>query len=203
MYDIDITDENYVDLILNELERPPSLLDYIKNYVEINREVIDFEWGCLMFLFIKAEDEKNVFDIEKYYDLLRKYPADWFTEVSIAELQFNYYGNLFKALEKFRTALKLKPGDAHCHYNLGLVCHLLGLFDKSAEHYEKAALNYEKTNFPHDLKARSLYNIAVYEINIKGNHEKAGELLKEALREMPDYPEAKIALRKVRGGRIF
>jgi tetratricopeptide (TPR) repeat protein len=202
-YNTDITDENYVDLILEELKRPPSILDYIKNYVKTNNEVVDLEWGCLMFLFIRADQEKHVSNIEKYYELLRKYPANWFTEVSIAELQLTYYGDLFKALEKFHTGLKLKPGDAHCHYTLGLIYHLLGVPNKSVEHYENAALHYENSNFPHDLKARSLYNIAVYEINIKEDYEKGEKLLKEALKEMPDYPEAKTALRQIWGRGIF
>ena len=51
-YNVSLTEENYKDIILEELESPPSLLDYFRDYMEKN-EANTLEWGCLMFLFIK------------------------------------------------------------------------------------------------------------------------------------------------------
>jgi len=196
-YDTLITKENYKDIILEELESPPSLLDYFKEYMARNKDVITLEWGCLLFLFIKAEQQKDVSEIKRYYKLLKKYPANWLTEVTMAELEFRYYGNLFKARDGFYKALQLKPNDAHCHYSLGFVYYLLGVFDKSFEHYKNAVIYHKGANMPGEIKARSLYNLAVYKINVKRDYKEAKKLLRDALREMPDYPQAKDVLRQI------
>ncbi|MDI6885261.1 MAG: hypothetical protein QMD22_02730 [archaeon] len=197
-YGTSLTEENYRDIILEELKSPPSLLDYFKDFMENNKTKLTLEWGCLMFLFIKADEEKYVPDIEKYYKLLERYPHNWFIEIAMAELQLRYYGNLFKAKDGFLKGLELKPDDAHCHYNLGYVYHLLGVFDKSFEHYEKAAINYQTANRPKEIKARSLHNLAVIKINVEHDYEGGERLLKEALAVMPKYPEAKRALKQIR-----
>jgi len=196
-YDTLLTEENYKDMILEELESPPSLLDYFKEYMTRNKDIITLEWGCLFFLFIKAEQQKDVSDIKRYYKLLEKYPVNWLTEVTMAELELRYYGNLFKARDGFRKALQLKPNDAYCHYSLGFIYYLLGVFDKSTEHYENAVIHHKSANRPGEVKARSLYNLAVHKINIKHDYKEAKKLLRRALREMPDYPQAKDALRQI------
>jgi len=192
-----LTKENYKDMILEELESPPSLLDYFKEYMRRNKDVITLEWGCLFFLFIKADQQKIVSEIERYYKLLKKYPANWLAEVIIAELELRYYGNLFKARDGFHKALQLKPNDAHCHYYLGFIYYLLGVFDKSFEHYKNAVIYHKGANMPGEIKARSLYNLAVHKINVEHDYKEAKKLLKDALKEMPDYPQAKDALRQI------
>jgi len=116
----------------------------------------------------------------------------------MAELQLRYYGNIFKARDGFLKGLELKPDDAHCHYNLGFVYHLLGVFDKSFGHYEKAVINYQNANKPEEIKARSLYNLAVFKINVEQDYEEGERFFKEALAVMPRYPEAKRALKQMR-----
>lgn len=198
-YEIVLTEENHKDIILEEIESPPSLLDHFKDYMEKNKAVLTLEWGCLMFLFIKADEEKYAPDIEKYYKLLAIYPHNSFVEIAMADLQLRYHGNLFKAKDGFLKCLELKPHDAYCHYNLGYVYHLLGVFDKSFEHYEKAVINYQTANRPKEIKARSLHNLAIIKINVEHDYEGGERLLKEALAVMPEYPEAKRALRQIRG----
>jgi len=196
-YDVVLTEQNYKDMILEELKSPPSLLDYFKDYMAGNEDIITLEWGCLFFLFMKANQEKDVSRIERYYKLLKKYPLNWFTEVRVAKLELRYYGNLFKAKDRFYRALKLKPNDAYCHYNLGLVYYLLGVFEKSVEHYKNAVIHHKNAYNPGELKARSLFDLAVYKINREHNYKGAKKLLKDALREMPDYPQAKDVLRQI------
>ena len=195
-FDVVLTEKNYKDVILEEVESPPALLDYLRDYMEKNEPTL--EWGCLMFLFIKADEEKYVPDMEMYQKLLVRYPPNWFIEVGMAELQLRYYGNIFKARDGFFKGLELRPDNAHCHYNLGFIYHLLGVFNKSFEHYEKAVINHQTANKPEELKARSLYNLAVIKISVERDYEEAERHLKEALAAMPRYPEAKRALKQLR-----
>jgi len=194
-FDVVLTEENYKDLILEEVGSPPALLDYLRDYMEKNEPTL--EWGCLMFLFIRADEEKYVPDIERYYKLLERYPPNCFIEVGMAELQLRYYGDIFKARNGFFKGLELRPDDAYCHYNLGFIHHLLGVFDKSCAHYEKAIINHQIANKPKELKARALYNLAVIKINRERDYEEAEMLLKESLAAMPQYPEAKRALKQI------
>lgn len=85
-YDVVLTEENYKDIIQEELESPPSLLDYFNDYMEKNKATLTLEWGCLMFLFIKADREKYAPDIEKYYKLLERYPP-----TRLSKLQWQIY----------------------------------------------------------------------------------------------------------------
>jgi Tfp pilus assembly protein PilF len=43
-----------------------------------------------------------------------------------------------KALEEFKTALKLDPSDIHAHNSLGHVYDGLGVMDKATEEYREA-----------------------------------------------------------------
>ncbi len=196
-YDIILTEQNYQDIILEELDSPPALLNYFKDYMEKNKEIITLEWGCLMFLFIRVNGEQFVPDIEKYYNRLKQYPPNYFTELMTGELELRYYGNVFKAKDKFLLALELKPNDAHSNYNLGFVYSLLGVFDKSKQYYEDVIINCQTSPTPKEIKARSLYNIAVYKINIDENYKEAKRLLQEALNEMPNYPQARNVLSQI------
>ncbi len=91
----------------------------------------------------------------------------------------------------------MRPDNAHCYYNLGYVYHLLGVFNKSFEYYEKAVINHQTANKPKELKARSLYNLAVIEMNVEHDYEEAKRYFKGALAAMPQYPEAKRALKQI------
>ena len=195
-YNIPLNEGNYQTRILEALESPPPLLDYFREYMKGDQ--ITLEWGCLILLFIKANAERDVSDMERYYRFLKNYPANYLTEFTMADLELKYYGNLFKARDKLFKALELKPNDANCYYSLGLIYNLLGTFCKSIEHYENAVLHSQSSNTPAELKARSLYNIAAMKINLGQNFRDAERLLKEALKEMPDYDLARQALRTIR-----
>ncbi len=198
-YDIILTEENYEQVILKELGEPESLLDYFRDYMKTNKDILSIEWACLMVLVILAYDDMYVPDIEKYYKLLKKYPANGYIEHIMGEIYLRYYGNLFKARDKFEVTLNLRQKDPHSHYELGFLYHLLGIFNKSCEHYEKAILYAEYGNLPNEIKARSLYNIATAKINIEQNYKEGRKLLEDALISMPDYSEARDALNLLPG----
>jgi len=195
-YDVTLNEENYRAIILEKLQSPPSLLDYFREYM--NSDAITLEWGCLMFLFIEADADGDVHSLERYYNFLREYPPNYLLEAAMAHLEFRYYGKFFKAKEGFLRALGLKPNDAHCYYNLGLLYNLLGVFDKSISSYESAALYSQNSDKPAELRARSLYNIAAIKLNLNNDRRGAKLLLKESLEVMPDYELARKALMSLR-----
>jgi len=195
-YGITLNEGNYQAIILEELDSPPSLLDYFRKYMK--KGEITLEWGCLMFLLIKADIEGDVQAVERSCKSLKKYPANYFIEFVMAELELQYYGNIFEAKDKLFKALELKSDDGTCYHNLGLIYSLPGAFNKALGHYEKAVLYSRDSIEPSELKASSLYDMAVIKINIEQNYSTAKRFLKETLKENPDYDLARETLRKLR-----
>lgn len=200
-YNVELNDENYKQVILEEIKATKSLVEYFNEYMINNTNIVSFEWACLMFLFIKHVERKDVEGLEKYYKVLSmKYPKNYIVETNMADMELEYYGNVFKAKDRYTKALDLKPGDIDCYYNLGNIYSLLGVPEKSIEYYEKAIENCNQADNPDEFKARSLYNIATFYINALENKEKAGELLEDSLKLSPNYERAASALRYLKGG---
>jgi len=200
---VQLTEDNYKQQILKRLESPPDLLNYFTNYMAVNESKLGLKWGCLMYLFIRADNRRDVTEILRYYNSLRNYPLNYFTEVTIGELELRFKGKLLAAKDKYLLALELKPNDAYTCYELGFTYFLLGAFKKSIYYYEQAAENYENAAFPNDLRARALFNIAVQNVNLYDNHSEAIKRLHEALELKPDYQQAKQALKTLTGRGFF
>ncbi len=174
-----------------------NLAQYSKQYMEDNSNNISLEWGCLMYIFVKSLEEEDVYFIEKTYKKLLVYPLHFLLESCMADIYYRYYADFFKARDKYLTALELKPMDAECHHNLALVYFYLGIPNKIIEHNEKAIMYCENSDIPSEVKAKSLFNIATLYINAYDNVSEGKKLIKQALREMPNYSQAKQTLKQI------
>ncbi|OFI05342.1 hypothetical protein CLOACE_17900 [Clostridium acetireducens DSM 10703] len=199
-YGIDINEKNCSNIISMEFAKNKSSKEYLDNYINTYVKGNELEWACYMYLFSKAVEKRSVEKTEKYYKKLKKYEDNYYTESIMGDILLRYYGDLFKAKDKFLNALKLKKEDLSCCYNLGVLYYLLGMFDKSEYYYQLVVDNNKETyNENFNLKGKALYNIAVYNINISKNLEKAKEYLEKSIVEIPDYVEAKNLLEKLKG----
>jgi len=198
-YGVTLNEENYQAKIIESLNASPDLIAYFRRYMEGNE--VDLEWGCLIFLLIKAADGGDARALKRYYRALRKYPPHFFVEAIMAEWELNYWGNLFEAKGKLCKALELKPNDPAGNHNLGLIYYFLGTFKKAAECYEKAITYSRDALEPADLKAISLYRLAVIKVNLDRDYLTAVRLLQEAVKVKPDYEPAGKALAKLKGQR--
>ena len=100
-----------------------------------------------------------------------------------AYFQIGYcYGELgtyTKAVEAFKQAIRIDPGEAKAHYNLGLAHYRLGLYKDAIEAYRQAIRidpDYALTHYNLGIVYRKL-----------GNYTKAIEAYKQAIRIDPDY----------------
>ena len=118
--------------------------------------------------------------ISLWEDVIKKSPANerGYHNLGVAYLD---KGLSDKALEYFRTALRINPDFAEAHYNLGNVYLEKGLFDEAVEHY----LSSIKIN-PEYFKAH--YNLGNAHLK-KGLFDKAIENFQMALRLKPDFAE--------------
>jgi tetratricopeptide (TPR) repeat protein len=109
-------------------------------------------------------------------DTLRKNPLDYRAHNNLG-YAFQTQGLMNKALEHYRTSVKLKPGYPKVHNNLGMVYQSRGLIDRAIEHY-RIAVNL-KPEYSY-----ALYNLGnVY--NLKGLYDMAIENYKAALELNP------------------
>src|SRR5674476_804673 len=158
-YNIDMNSDNFIDIIKEEIkDSKQAFRDYFDRYIADNKRLIGLEWASAMYLFFKVEEQKCVKDITKYSNALAKYPNNFMVESILADINLRYYGDVFAAKDMFISALEMIPQDSFCHYSLGYIYHLIGIFGKSTTYYEKAL---EFAGDDSDCKARSYFNIAI------------------------------------------
>jgi Flp pilus assembly protein TadD len=99
-------------------------------------------------------------------------------------------GELDKAIEHHREALRLNPGDASVHINLGMELELKHEYAEAIKHYEEAL----RIN-PDQAVAHNNLGTAI--LNMYGELEEAAEQFREALRLRRDYDSARLNLATV------
>jgi tetratricopeptide (TPR) repeat protein len=109
-------------------------------------------------------------------DTLRRNPSDYRAHNNLG-YAFQTQGLMHKALEHYRTAVKLKPRYPKAHNNLGIAYQARGFIDRAIEHY-KIAVNL-KPEYPN-----ALYNLG-NAYNLKGLYDMAIENYKAALELNP------------------
>jgi len=100
-------------------------------------------------------------------------------------------GDYNEAIKQFQEALKLNPGKAEIHYNLGLTYQAKGLLNEAVEEYRKAL----EIN-PEDAETHNNLGIVYYN---QGSYRKAIEEFKLALSINPDFEIARKNLEVIRG----
>jgi len=100
-------------------------------------------------------------------------------------------GDYNEAIKQFQEALKLNPGKAEIHYNLGLTYQAKGLLNEAVEEYRKAL----EVN-PEDAETHNNLGIVYYN---QGSYRKAIEEFKLALSINPDFEIARKNLEVIRG----
>lgn len=198
-YNTDINEENYIEVILKEVEKNTSLYNYFKQYIDNNKDNLNVLWALEMLLFIRASEKKDVEEVENYSKRLKIYADNYYIEYVLADMGLRYYGNLFESKERFLKALALKGNDPMAHYNLGYIYNLLGMFDKSLENYQKSSFFSDDAPNGEELKVKALYNMAKHYLIVKNDDEKAEIVLNEVLEINPDYNNARYMLDSLKG----
>ena len=113
--------------------------------------------------------------------LLQKFPSS----IALYNIQGASNAGLQKfdeAVESYKQVLKIEPGYANAHYNIGIVLHEQGKPEKAIESYRKALAIQ-----PDYVDA---YNNMGNALKDKGNLEEAIEAYSNAITIKPDYAEA-------------
>lgn len=188
----EITAENWQDLVKAEIAWPKNAAQYFAAYVDKHADQLGPEWAVHFLEFMENtwHDAERLLEI--YEQELFRYPPCYIVEANVADAYFHYFGWINRAKKKYRKAVALAPDLAIGHYNLGQIYHLLGLFDRSLQEFE-LVVRYAGDD-ENEVAARSTFNIGVFKSQ-RGDNREARHCVERALELMPDYPQAREALR--------
>ena len=188
----EITAENWKDLVKAEIAQPKTVAQNFAAYVDEHANQLGPEWAAHFLDFMENTWQDAERLIEIYEQELSRYPPCYIVEANVADAYRHYFGWMNRAKRKYREAVALAPDLAIGHYDLGQVYHLLGLFDRSLQEFE-LAVRYAGDD-ENELAARSTFNIGIFKSR-SGDYREAKRYIERALELMPDYPQAKEALR--------
>jgi tetratricopeptide (TPR) repeat protein len=198
MSDSQVGSDNWQELALEWFalgERDRSeLARYIAAYepqlgVSWSREILRLE------IFFQVEDSALV--IVHYDRALSRYPRCALIEMWVADQLFRDNGDFWRARPMYRYAAAELPAFAKPRYELGFMSYLLGDFATALDWFNQAVARL--TDDETELGARTFYNRGLMRTILEGDKEAAIADVKRALKLMPDYPQAKEALRGLRG----
>jgi len=115
----------------------------------------------------------------------------------VADQVFRHAGDFWRARQMYLYAAAQLLDNAKPCYDLGFMSYLLGDFPGALGWFNQAAERIPDAN--PEMAARILYNRGIVHYLVEGDKDAAIADIEEALKRMPDYPQAKEALRGLRG----
>jgi tetratricopeptide (TPR) repeat protein len=153
------------------------------------REVLRLE------IFLQAEDHVQV--IAHYEHAFSRYPRCPLVEMWVADQVFRHGGDFWRARQMYYYARDNLIEDPKPHYELGFMSYVLGDFPGALDCFNQAAALVADEDA--ELGARIFYNRGLVRYLVDGDRKAALADVEEALRRFPDYPQAKKALRGLKG----
>jgi len=195
---VEIRPDNWQQLALdwfvpNEPERG-ELARYIADHepelgVSWARELLRLE------VFFQARDYAQI--IAHYDQAFSRYPRCALVEMWVADQIFRHAGDFWRARQMYRYVVDHLPYHPKPYYELGFMSYLLGDFVGALGWFNQAAE--QVTDDDVEMGARVFYNRGMVRFALDSDREAAIADVQEALRRKPDYPQAKEALRGLRG----
>lgn len=174
-----LTEENWDEVVSDQLHEPPKWVDYLEDYLDAHSEGLGPRWAALFLLFLEAT-ERDDEAARQLYQELAAYPPCAYVESRIGEMYWQGRGDLYAARRHYTRAVQLSPHLAVCHYVLGQIYFLLGLFDKALAEFERgkeAPLEQDP-----EAVARSQAFLGLLTGLYKGDRKAGKRLIKQALK---------------------
>ncbi|UCF86780.1 MAG: tetratricopeptide repeat protein, partial [Nitrospiraceae bacterium] len=113
---------------------------------------------------------------------IKQYPQSAYKAYNNLGYAYKSQGNIVRAIENYKIALKINPNHDHAHNNLGVALESQGHFDKAIEHYERAIKINPEYSWPY-------YNLGhIYQV--QNQMIKAIEYYQNAIRVDPKFSNA-------------
>ena len=146
-------------------------------------------------IFFQVKDDIAV--VEHYARAFRAYPRCAFIELWVAGHILRQHGEWWRVRQMYLNAAAELPTLAKPFYELGFMNYLLGDFPGALDQFNRAADLVAADDA--ELGSRIFYNRGLVCLAMNADKPAALADVEEALRRKPDYPQAKEALRALKG----
>lgn len=196
--DIEIRSDNWQRLALGWFAPDEPDRSEMARYIAAHKRQLGVAWAReLLRLEVLFRAEEHLQIIAHYDCALSQYPRCAFAEMWVADQVSRHAGDFWRARQMYRYVADNLPGYAKPRYELGFMSYLLGDFRGALDWFNQAAELVADADV--ELGSRIFHNRGMVRFYLEGNRKAAIADVKEALRRRPDYPQAKEALRGLRG----
>ena len=167
-------------------------------YIAANEKRLGIPWAReILRLEVFLQAEEYLIIVDHYDRALSRYPRCALVEMWVAAQVFRPAADFWRARRMYRYVIDTLPDHPKPYYELGFMSYLLGDFLGALDWFDQAMDLVG--DYDVELEARILYNRALVRFYTDGDKKTAIAEIKKALKRMPDYPQAKDALRALRG----
>lgn len=189
-----LTGETWRTVVEREVQAQGPWRPRFQSYVATHEDALGPRWAALFLSFwrcpLSHEDH-----VATLHEALQAFPRCGLVESLMGERLLLHYGRILRARKQLTLAATLEPDMASPHYHLAQAHHLLGMPEPARTEFLAATRCAGDSFYEREIAARSLHNVAAIVVNSGGDHDEAAGLLRRALEQMPDYPEACETLR--------
>lgn len=190
----ELTGESWRTVVEHEVQPQGPWRARLQSYVATHEDDLGPRWAALFLSFWRCP-LSNEGRVATLHEALQAFPRCGLVESLMGERLLLHYGRILRARKQLTLAATLEPDMASPHYHLAQAHHLLGMPDPARAEFRAAIRCAGDSDYEREIAARSLYNLAAIVVNSGGDHDEAAGLLRRALEQMPDYPEAIETLR--------
>jgi len=195
---VEIRSDNWQQLALDRFAPEEPERSALAHYIAGHERELGIPWAreiLRLEVFFQAEDHLQI--IAHYDRAFHRYPRCAVVEMWVADQVFRHGADFWRARRMYRYAVDNLPDHPKPRYELGFMSYLLGDFPGALDWFNRAADRVADDDV--ELGARIYYNRGVVRSFLDGDRETAIADVEEALRRKPDYPQAREALRGLRG----
>jgi tetratricopeptide (TPR) repeat protein len=195
---VEIRPDNWQQLAVNWCAPEEPERGELARYIADHERKLGVPWARELLrleVFFQVEDHVQI--VAHYDQAFTRYPRCALVEMWVADQVFRHAGDFWRARQMYRYAIEHLRGHAKPYYEMGFMSYLLGDFAGALAWFSQAAERVADDNV--EMAARILYNRGMVRVLVDGDKEAAIADVEEALKHMPDYPQAREALRGLRG----
>lgn len=195
---VEIRPDNWQQLALDWFVPDEPERSELAHYIADHEPELGVPWAWELLrleVFFQAKDHTQI--IAHYDRALVRYPRCALVEMWVADQIYRHIGDFWRARQMYRYAVDHLPDHPKPYYELGFMSYLLGDFQGALDWFNQAAERVPDDDV--EMGTRVFYNRGMVRFALDDDREAAITDVKEALRRKPNYPQAKEALRGLRG----
>jgi tetratricopeptide (TPR) repeat protein len=196
----EIRSDNWQQLALEWFASLEPERSEFARFIGVQQDRLGLAWArdiLRLQVFFDAEASAQI--VEHYERAFRAYPRCPLVEIWVAPYILRIRGDLWRVRQMCLEATGELLSFAKPHYELGFVSYLLGDFSRALAEFDQAVALVTDTDNDMRLAPRAFFNRGIVRFALQGDKQAAMADVAEALRRKPNYAQARVALRALKG----